>query len=174
MAALLLFARIFLQRSTLPVRQKSRWIAGIALSGWDRLGWQGGLAETWMRIHDRRALMGALVLVAGYAALLLTAVIGITGWAWDLPIPQYSSTLHQMFAITATLLVWRLAVRMFFVTRAYGWREGARSVPRALIANIVAIVAARRAVSVYLRMRRDGVVRWEKTAHAFPKDLPGE
>lgn len=27
------------------VRQKSRWITGIALSGWDRLGWQGGWAE---------------------------------------------------------------------------------------------------------------------------------
>jgi adsorption protein B len=27
------------------VRQKSRWITGIALAGWDRLGWSGGLAE---------------------------------------------------------------------------------------------------------------------------------
>ena len=156
------------------VRQKSRWIAGIALSGWDRLGWQGGFAETWMRLHDRRALIGAIVLVAGYAALILTSIIGIAGWAWGLPIPRVSAAVHQLLIITASLLVWRLAVRMFFVTRAYGWREGVRSIPRALIANIVAIVAARRAVSVYLRMRRDGVVRWEKTAHAFPKDVPKE
>lgn len=31
------------------VAQKARWMNGIALSGWDRLGWHGGLAERWMR-----------------------------------------------------------------------------------------------------------------------------
>ena len=36
------------------VNQKSRWIVGIALSGWDRLGWSGGVAECWMRLRDRQ------------------------------------------------------------------------------------------------------------------------
>src|SRR5918998_4839847 len=36
------------------VRQKARWLGGIALAGWDRLGWRGGIGERWMRVRDRR------------------------------------------------------------------------------------------------------------------------
>ncbi|HEU0133656.1 MAG TPA: glycosyl transferase family protein, partial [Allosphingosinicella sp.] len=38
------------------VRQKARWMTGIALSGWDRLGWSGGAVERWMRLRDRQSL----------------------------------------------------------------------------------------------------------------------
>ena len=44
------------------VAQKARWMTGIALAGWDRLGWSGGLAERWMRLRDRQSLLAALVL----------------------------------------------------------------------------------------------------------------
>lgn len=58
------------------VRQKARWVHGIALQGWDRLGWGPGgatspggfgrrLAEGWMRLRDRRGPMAALVLACG-------------------------------------------------------------------------------------------------------------
>ena len=49
------------------VRQKARWIGGIAFAGWDRLGWRGGLGERWMRMRDRRGPLAALLLLAGYA-----------------------------------------------------------------------------------------------------------
>src|SRR3546814_12430715 len=61
------------------VRQKSRWIAGIALAGWDHLGWPGsqrndaGVAANrawlarWMLWRDRRAPLAALILLAAYA-----------------------------------------------------------------------------------------------------------
>lgn len=49
------------------IRQKTRWITGIAFAGWDRLRWRGGLAERWMRLRDRRALIAAVVLAAAYA-----------------------------------------------------------------------------------------------------------
>jgi bacteriophage N4 adsorption protein B len=46
------------------VAQKARWMTGIALSGWDRLGWSGGLAERWMRLRDRQSVLAALLLFA--------------------------------------------------------------------------------------------------------------
>ena len=49
------------------VRQKARWLGGIALAGWDRLGWSGGLGERWMRMRDRRGPLAALLLLAAYA-----------------------------------------------------------------------------------------------------------
>jgi bacteriophage N4 adsorption protein B len=156
------------------VCQKSRWITGIALAGWDRLGWRGGWAEAWMRLHDRRALIGAVILLAGYVAFVLT--IGL--WTAHLIVgsqpPATSPMLEMLVSMSAMVLLWRLAVRCFFVTYAYGWREGLRAIPRAVIGNVIAIMAARRALWLYLRMRREGVVRWDKTAHAFPDIMPAE
>src|SRR5438309_5612355 len=53
------------------VRQKARWLGGIALSGWDRLGWSGGVGERWMRMRDRRGPLAAMLLLSAYAAALL-------------------------------------------------------------------------------------------------------
>jgi bacteriophage N4 adsorption protein B len=156
------------------VRQKSRWITGIALAGWDRLGWQGGWAESWMRLHDRRALIGAVVLLAGYTALVLTAGLWASHFMLATRLPSSSPTLDLLLSLSGLILLWRLAVRCAFVTYAYGWREGLRAIPRAVIGNVIAIMAARRALSLYLRMRHDGVVRWDKTAHAFPDAMPAE
>lgn len=156
------------------VRQKSRWITGIALAGWDRLGWRGGFAETWMRLHDRRALLAAVVLVAGYAALVLTSGLWIAYHLIGTTPFSPNSLLSELLSLSGVLLLWRLVMRAFFVTRAYGWREGLRAIPRAVIGNVVAIMAARRALWLYLTMRRDGVVRWDKTSHALPEYMPAE
>ena len=52
------------------VRQKARWLGGIALNGWDRLGWTGGWGERWMRMRDRRGPIAAMLLLSGYSAAL--------------------------------------------------------------------------------------------------------
>lgn len=156
------------------VRQKSRWITGIALAGWDRLGWRGGLAETWMRLHDRRALLAAVVLVAGYAALVLTSGLWVAHQVFGTQMFAATPLLGALLSFSGALLFWRLAMRAFFVTRAYGWREGLRAIPRAIIGNVIAIMAARRALWLYVTMRRDGVVRWDKTHHALPDFMPAE
>jgi bacteriophage N4 adsorption protein B len=155
------------------VVQKSRWIAGIALSGWDRLGWQGGPAETWMRLNDRRALVAALVLLSAYGGLVLHAVAIAVAAVSSLNIDVPGSWLLDTLLVLCGLqLLWHLTLRSVLVTRLYGWREGLRAIPRAFVANVIDMMAARRAVGVYLKARREGFVRWDKTRHAFPAD-PG-
>ena len=153
------------------VRQKSRWIAGIALSGWDRLGWRGGPAEHWMRLHDRRAVISSLLLLAAYFGILVQATLTVASWFLPVPQPQFSELFHVLLIICAVLLVWRLVMRFVFTARAYGFGEGLRSIPRAVVANAIAIMAARRAFNLYRRARRDGIVRWDKTAHRFPETV---
>ena len=51
------------------VRQKARWMHGIALQGWDRLGWTGGPGEWWMRLRDRRGPLSALVLKPSHVVI---------------------------------------------------------------------------------------------------------
>ncbi len=79
------------------VRQKARWVAGIALAGWDHLGWPGARQGTaglsvrrswlarWMLWRDRRAPLAALILLAAYAGLMATALgwAGQVLWGWS-------------------------------------------------------------------------------------------
>ncbi|HYN46986.1 MAG TPA: hypothetical protein VES64_09875, partial [Allosphingosinicella sp.] len=147
---------------------------GIALSGWDRLGWAGGFAERWMRARDRQSVLAALVLCAAYFALilwaLLLAVEALTAWAMR-PLPPF---LTLLIAINSALLVWRLAMRFGFVARFYNLGEGLRSVPRMVTGNMIAMMAARRAVIGYLGGRGPGTPVWDKTDHVFPRQLPAE
>jgi Glycosyltransferase like family 2 len=156
------------------VNQKARWMTGIALAGWDRLGWSGGWAERWMRMRDRQSLLAALLLCSAYAALLLWALLaaGELMWGWRPDPPGRSLAL--LLKLASMLLVWRLAMRFGFVTSAYGWREGLRSIPRVAVANAIAMLAARRALARYIRIRRTGAWTWDKTAHLFPAQMPAE
>ena len=147
-------------------------MTGIALAGWDRLGWRGGLAERWMRLRDRQSLLAALLLFAGYLALVLWLALkareGATGLA-PAPLPE---GLAALVAANTALLAWRLAVRAGFTAASYGWREGLRAMPRAAIGNAVAMLAAAAALGRYRALRRGGRPRWGKTAHIFPAAPP--
>ena len=153
------------------VRQKARWTVGIALAGWDRIGWSGNIFERWMRLRDRRAPLAALVLTAAYAGGLLYAFALLLRLAGLGPAPVVDPILFGLLSINGVLLLWRLAFRCACVTHHYGWREGLRALPRSFIANMIAIMAARRAVAIYFRIWRGAAPHWEKTQHRFPTDL---
>jgi len=159
----------FPHRGLAAVRQKARWVTGIALAGWDRIGWHGGIRETWMRLRDRSAPLAAAVLAAGYAAFLLALIE--TGFAWvaGRPGPILVEIRSPMGMALCVLLLWRLAMRALLVGRLYGPGEALRSMPRIVVSNLVAIAATARALWRYVA---GGPPRWEKTAHSLPDDPP--
>ena len=148
------------------VRQKARWITGIALAGWDRLGWSGGLAERWMRLRDRRALIAALVLAAAYVAVFAWLI------AWGagrmLGLPSTVALPWPLLLCNLAMAAWRMAMRAGFTASTHGWRMAALTPLHMLIGNIIAMAAAVRALGLYIGIVRHGRVRWDKTAHVFP------
>jgi adsorption protein B len=151
------------------VRQKARWLGGIALAGWDRLGWSGGLGERWMRLRDRRGPLAALLLLAAYGAALLWSQIWLAE-ALGAPIKaRLDPALITLLTINGWLLLWRIAMRATFTASAYGALEGLRSIPRLVVGNVIAMLAAARAVSLHMG---GGAKRWDKTRHTFPAELP--
>jgi len=151
------------------VRQKARWLGGIALSGWDQLGWSGGFGERWMRMRDRRGPLAALLLLAAYLAALMWSQIWLAE-ALGAPIKaRLDPALVTLLFINGWLLAWRVLMRVTFTTSAYGMRAGLMSIPRLFIGNVIAVLAAVRAVSLHLG---GGATRWDKTHHIFPKELP--
>ncbi len=158
------------------VRQKSRWIAGIALAGWDHLGWLGACfvrgesswriwLARWMLWRDRRSPLAALILLAAYLGLFAVGLTFAGEALLDWESKPLGAAMRSLLALNAALLLWRLAMRIHFTARWYGVRAALLAVPRAFVANVIAMLAARRAVFLYLRMLRSGEVLWEKTEH---------
>lgn len=153
------------------VCQKARWMTGIALAGWDRVGWarRGAVGDHWMRMRDRRAPMAVLLLAAAYLALVAWPVATVLHWATGAPPVGPSPALETLLAVNFAVLGWRLLVRALFTGRVYGWREALWSVPRLIVGNYVALLAARRALWRYALMLRGGAPVWDKTRHEFPQ-----
>lgn len=150
-------------------RQKARWMTGIALAGWDRTGWARGarIADHWMRMRDRRAPIAVLVLAIAYLAILAWGLRAVAH-AWSgVPMPVETAE-TSLFAATGALLAWRLGMRMLCTGRCYGRREAFWSVPRFVVGNLIALLAAPRAVHRYVGMLRGAAPRWDKTRHDFP------
>lgn len=164
------------------IRQKTRWVLGIAWQGWDRLS--GHIAELkksraatghsvfahWMLWRDRRAILSPLFLLAGYWGAILYAAIWIMGEA----VPGLSTqaltfppSFQFLFSVTTFFIFWRLVMRAYFVWREYGAAQAFASVPRILVSNAVAIVAGHRAMVRYLCWGRGAPQKWDKTDHRF-------
>jgi bacteriophage N4 adsorption protein B len=152
------------------IRQKARWMTGIAFAGWDRTGWAGrplAIADHWMRARDRRAPLAVIVLAAAYLAALLLGV-SIVAHEWtgaDRPTPALP---FGLLAANMALLAWRLAMRVACTARMYGPVEGLLAMPRFLVGNGVALAAAPRALVRYLRLLAGNAPVWDKTRHDFP------
>jgi adsorption protein B len=149
-------------------------MAGIALSGWDRLGWSGGPAEFWMRLRDRQGPLAALLLCTAYLALLAGPILASIGHAVGHPVILLTPTLALMMQAATLLLIWRLAIRFGFVATSHGLFEGLRAIPRIVTSNAIAMLAAREALGRYARGRRTGEAVWGKTRHIFPEHVPAE
>ncbi|MFL0357426.1 glycosyl transferase family protein [Erythrobacter sp. GH1-10] len=147
------------------VRQKTRWVHGIALQGWDRTGWGAGLVEIWMRARDRRGPMTALVLLFGYTLLALTALSwAAIGLGYGEPV-ELSPFLKWLLVANLVFFVWRALFRFAFTAREYGVGEGFMAVLRIPVTNIIAIMAGRRAIFAYAKTLTGSAVVWDKTPH---------
>ncbi|WP_247711119.1 glycosyl transferase family protein [Qipengyuania vesicularis] len=155
----------FPDRIAQSVRQKTRWTHGIALQGWDRLGWQGNLLQRWMTLRDRRGPLAAILLGLAYFLVLsgtlshLAADAGLGGQF------EPGGFLSILLLVTFAGLVWRVLIRAIFTGREYGLRQGLLAIPRVLVSNVIAIMSGRRALVAYLRSLRGAPTIWEKTEH---------
>ena len=149
------------------VRQKARWLGGIALAGWDRMGWNGGLGERWMRLRDRRGPFAALLIVSAYLAAFLWSQLWFATLLGAPVEVRIDPLLGSLLKVNAWLLAWRVLMRASFTASAYGIEEGLLSMPRLFVGNVIAVLSAFRALSLHLGGRTP---RWDKTQHIFPKE----
>src|SRR5579864_5939683 len=122
----------FPDRFRLAVRQKSRWVLGIALQGWKNLGWQGGWWSRYMLYRDRKTLFTNVINALGYLVVaywLLDLVRYPRGqsasmvparWVWD------------VILLDTFLMAHRLIERVVAVHGVAGWKQALLSIPRSV------------------------------------------
>jgi bacteriophage N4 adsorption protein B len=158
------------------VRQKSRWVVGITLQGWEHLGWRGNLWMRYMLFRDRKSLITNLVNILGY--LIVPVVLGV--WlanqidpdAYRYPsILERGSWLWYVLLGNAGLLVARVLLRAYCTFRLYGITQALLSTPRMVWGNVINFCATCRAIKQYLRYLRTGkLIAWDKTSHVYPSE----
>ncbi len=153
------------------VRQRSRWVAGIALQGWELHGWRAPWKQRYWFWRDRKGLVGSLLSPLANLVLLY----GLAGWlaagrnplAWQLgrAMPLW---LSGCCSATLAISIVQLAVRMWLCSRIYGWRFAAAAPLRLPWGNLVNFTATAKAVSQFLvaRAQRRSLA-WVKTEHVY-------
>ena len=156
------------------VRQRSRWVLGIALQGWDQIGWQGTLPVLYCLYRDRKALITNFMSVFAYVVAIYAFVrLGLgqfTGrpWIFDNLFPP-GSVLWWLVMANTLLLAWRAVMKFLSVDQIYGPWMALLSIPRFFVSNIINFFATGKAVRQFVHHKLTGEpLRWLKTDHAFP------
>lgn len=155
----------FPARAQAAVRQKTRWIQGIALQGWDRLGWSGSPVQMWMQLRDRRGPFAAILLALAYLLVAFAGVSWSASTAGLIEQIRFTPLLTALLIANFCALLWRAGLRMVFTAREFGWVEGLLALPRIFVSNWIAILAGRRALTGYIRSLRGAPAIWDKTEH---------
>ena len=152
----------FPQDWSAALKQRTRWVMGIALQGWQRFGWAGNPGELYWLWRDRKGLIAnPLGLAANFLFLY-----GIATAMWMRVTPLGA----RLVIATLALQLLRTCVRMACVTRVYGLTFALGVPLRGIYANVLNTAATFQAVTLFgIARAHDRPLKWVKTDHSFPQ-----
>jgi len=153
-------------------RQKARWVLGIALQGWQQLGWSKSMKGNYFMIRDRKSLVMPILQIVAYVLLLNFAI----AWGWHFatgkPLPDFvpeGPLFTALLTFNGVAAILRVLQRMHFTNRLYGWQHAVMSIPRTVVGSFVNCWATMRALRLFFVSQITGKrIAWDKTMHHFP------
>jgi len=150
------------------VRQRTRWITGIALQCWERNGWGRSWREVYWFWRDRKGLLGHFLSLLANGiflwGLITAAAASYTGRPWAM-----SQAPAALVWSAMGLHLWRTGWRVASTARIYGWRFAALAPLRIFWANAINFTATLAALRCFVLAKVRGTpLVWLKTTHAFP------
>jgi adsorption protein B len=160
------FPRTFRQ----AVRQRSRWVTGITLQGWQQHGWRTAPRQLYWLWRDRKGLAGNLLSPLANAIFLYMLIRwSASDGRWH-PVDHMPAWVAHASAWTLVISAVQAWVRATCCARVYGWRMGLVSPLRLLWGNAINGVATAAALRQFAAsaVHRGGLA-WLKTEHAYPR-----
>jgi bacteriophage N4 adsorption protein B len=142
------------------VRQRSRWVTGIALQTWQKIGWSERWQENYWLWRDRKGLLGnPLSLLANL--LLVLALFGF--------VPLLEGHLLMVTSVGLCLQLIRMSCRAYFSAKVYGVAYALWVPLRVPWSNLVNTLATLSALHRFALARwRNEPLVWLKTEHSYP------
>jgi adsorption protein B len=168
----------FPKRFGAAVRQRSRWVAGIALQGWERHGWRAPWRQLYWFWRDRKGLVGNLLSPVTNLAFAICVgrcvAAGASGRHWEM-VPHSPCWLAGLCLATISLSATQTGMRMATSARIYGWKFAAGVPVRMLWANLLNCAATASALRQFFASRMQSrALEWRKTDHVYPEPaVPG-
>jgi len=158
------------------VRQKTRWILGIAFQEWMVHGWHGNLATLYTLLHDRKSLFTHLV--DGLFFILVPFWIFYMMLTWAVPdYPTLQDRFEQnpwvwtLILLSSYMMMGRIIQRMIAMYRVYDWLPALLTPILIIYGNIINLHALLRAYRQFLfepqTKSAKGTVKWDKTDHHY-------
>ena len=155
------------------IRQKTRWILGIGLQGWESLGWYGNFWQRYILFRDRKPLFTNIANALVYLFLVMWLIHWVLTTTFfpqwrDVSLYPDGRALDIVMKINLVLLTSFMLVRAACTFLAYGPVAALMSAPRLVWGNLINFIATVRAINQFFTARRQGIthIPWEKTEHA--------
>jgi len=155
------------------VKQRTRWITGIALQSWEMHGWRDTFAQSYWFWRDRKGLIGSLLSPAANMVFLYAAAswyansMGVH--VWRLVLDAGAPWILDAFVFSMALQAVHLGMRTRFSARIYGWRFASLVPLRVVYGNLINLMATASAIRRYFHAKFTGrSLVWLKTEHAYP------
>jgi adsorption protein B len=161
----------FPRKRRAAIRQRSRWVAGIALQGWQRHGWRAPVRQLYWFWRDRKGLIGNLLSPLANVPFLywlctLVLPTGVCHWRLEIVLPHW---LTDVCLTSMGIAAVQTSVRVHLCARIYGARFAAGAPLRVFWANIVNFAATVQALEQFAMAHlRQHSLEWRKTEHVYP------
>lgn len=156
------------------VRQKARWILGIALQEWAHSGWHFNKRIFYTLMHDRKVTVTHFINFLGYVVFGFWIIYHF----WSLFKPNYPTLSDQLYnhpwawalIILCTFLMINRFLQHFIATyRVYGLIPAFLSIPRVFYGNVINCHALIRAYKQFFHVKaKQKAAKWDKTDHQYP------
>jgi adsorption protein B len=163
----------FLTKFRKAMRQRARWVYGIAWQGLRNIGWTRELKVNYTLLRDRLAFLANIFYFLGYVLLGYIATIFIVGlFRPDFHVPpliRHDELWWKLALLVLFFLFWRLFMRFVFVFKLYGFTAALMTPVRIVVGNILNFASSGLAFLWLIRAVSTGREQgWVKTEHEFP------
>ena len=156
------------------VRQKTRWMLGIAIQGWKNLGWEGSKWNRYFLYRDRRCLVSNLVSGMTYPMTLIGLMLELDPMT-SLKLNELNLDIRWLLLANLLLMLNRLLQRMLGVVRVYGF-SAVWGIPfRWPVATVINFFSSLSAIAKEVSSRWTHSQHvWSKTEHELPLNFGTE
>lgn len=145
------------------MRQKSRWILGVAFQGRENLKWQGSFVDLYFMWRDRRGPLNSILIVCSFIVLVGFMLMEKTPFQTDFAV-------QVLLGLNVFNMLLRVVQRMRAVALTNATHHVGLVPLRWFVANVVNVGASWKAYRQFSQSKKTGKAPvWIKTEHRMPE-----